>query len=69
MTEKEKDEFWVVKILNKDLSRSVGINQRALARLFEIFEERAPAGWDFAITVSILEIYNENLYVRACMSE
>ena len=42
---------------------SPGINRRALARLFEIQSERALAGWNYENAVSILEIYNENVYV------
>jgi len=41
---------------------SPGINRRALARLFEIQSERALAGWNYENAVSILEIYNENVY-------
>ena len=40
-----------------------GINRRSLSRLFEIQEERALAGWIYENFVSILEVYNENVYV------
>lgn len=37
-----------------------GINQRALRLLFSEVSEKAP-DWDYKITVSMVEIYNETL--------
>ena len=38
-----------------------GINYRTLAELFMIIGSRAP-DWQFSVAVSVIEIYNENMY-------
>lgn len=40
-----------------------GINQRALRLLFSEVTEKAP-DWEFSISVSMVEIYNESLRCR-----
>ena len=41
-------------------SGSPGINPRALQELFAVTEDRIKE-WDYAITVSVMEIYNESI--------
>ncbi|KPP79999.1 kinesin-like protein KIFC3-like [Scleropages formosus] len=45
---------------SKGIEDNPGINQRALRLLFSEVSEKAP-DWDFNITVSMVEIYNETL--------
>jgi kinesin family member C2/C3 len=43
-------------------SDSRGVNTRALQDLFAIAEERQKEGWQDIITVSVLEVYNEEIH-------
>lgn len=46
--------------LKQGTAANPGINQRALRKLFREIEQRGTE-WDFNISVSVLEIYNENI--------
>lgn len=41
---------------------SRGVNTRALAELFGLTAERSKEGWEDVITVSVLEVYNEEIH-------
>lgn len=52
--------YWYFSCFSQGSDSNPGINPRALQELFAVTEDRNKE-WDYSITVSVMEIYNENI--------